>query len=508
MPATKDGYTWTPAHGTEPGGLTTVGVVTPLTNLDGTPRQIYDAVVIGAGYAGLRAGRDLVQSGHSVIMLEARDRVGGRTYTVESNGFMWEMGGTWVTHEMGYLFQELTRYGLDRDLLITHQSGSKNDYYTLNVPGATPRRMSHEEAMKIMLGAWDKFVNVDGNNCRDICPLPHAQLDNISVKRGDVERVDRLSCKDRLEQIKADLSVEETGMLIGILLHISGGTLENSSFWDMVRSHALMSWSSVNFGPIWTTYKLRKGQSHFAKSMFNEAVELGLDYSFETEVKSIKEDNPSGGFFVTVTTASGQAFRARYVVSTIPLNVLHTIQFNPPLSPLRQEAINIGHVNMMNKIHAEVSGSDLMSWNGMKLDNHIMFGYGDGVLDNGNAHIVGFGTDVRNEFIAERDPEKVEAAFKNLHPMEIKRTMFHDWVTDKYSRGGPAWWRPGYMSKYQDELQKRHHSVYFASADWAHGWRAAIDGALEQGSLAALGITRSLRSRNKKVPGTQLKANL
>lgn len=41
------------------------------------------------------------------------------------------------------------------------------------------------------------------------------------------------------------------------------------------------------------------------------------------------------------------------------------------------------------------------------------------------------------------------------------------------------------MSKYQDELQSRHGNVLFASADWAHGWRAAIDGALEQGSLAA-----------------------
>lgn len=51
------------------------------------------------------------------------------------------------------------------------------------------------------------------------------------------------------------------------------------------------------------------------------------------------------------------------------------------------------------------------------------------------------------------------------------------------------------MSKYQDELQKPHHNIFFASADWAHGWRAAIDGALEQGSIAALEITRRLRRK-------------
>lgn len=41
------------------------------------------------------------------------------------------------------------------------------------------------------------------------------------------------------------------------------------------------------------------------------------------------------------------------------------------------------------------------------------------------------------------------------------------------------------MTKYQEELQSRHGNVLFASADWANGWRAAIDGAMEQGCLAA-----------------------
>lgn len=49
------------------------------------------------------------------------------------------------------------------------------------------------------------------------------------------------------------------------------------------------------------------------------------------------------------------------------------------------------------------------------------------------------------------------------------------------------------MSKYQDELQSRHGDVFFASADWAHGWRAAIDGALEQGCQNALVVARELR---------------
>ena len=49
------------------------------------------------------------------------------------------------------------------------------------------------------------------------------------------------------------------------------------------------------------------------------------------------------------------------------------------------------------------------------------------------------------------------------------------------------------MSKYQDELQSSHGNILFASADWAHGWRAAIDGALEQGALAARKIATERR---------------
>lgn len=53
------------------------------------------------------------------------------------------------------------------------------------------------------------------------------------------------------------------------------------------------------------------------------------------------------------------------------------------------------------------------------------------------------------------------------------------------------------MSKYQDELQKRHGSIFFASGDWAHGWRASIDGAMEQGSLCAIEALRELRLKQK-----------
>lgn len=309
--------------------------------------------------------------------------------------------------------------------------------------------------------------------------------------------MDKLSCKDRLDQIQHLLTPEEKGVLSAALVHISGGNLENSSLWDMIRAQSLLVNSSLNFGDIWTTYKLREGQSALARAMFDEAVDFDLEYAFNTQVRSIVDDKRDGLSSVKVTTTAEETFSASRIVCTVPLNVLSTIQFSPPLSQKRQEAITTGHVNFMSKIHAVVEGSALTSWNGMRTPGHLLFGYGDGVTPSGDAHLVAFGADERATFTPENEPEKVVAAFNALHPMKVKKTVFHNWCTDPYSRGGPAWWPPEFMSKYQDELQKPHGPVFFASGDWAHGWRASIDGALEQGALCGIQILRELHSIDK-----------
>ena len=81
---------WTPTSTTE--GLIT-DAVQKSTPASGIKAQ-YDVIVIGAGFAGLIAARDLSQKHNlNVLLIEARDRIGGRTWTAKVLDEEIEMGG-------------------------------------------------------------------------------------------------------------------------------------------------------------------------------------------------------------------------------------------------------------------------------------------------------------------------------------------------------------------------------------------------------------------------------
>jgi monoamine oxidase len=88
-----------------------------------------DVVVVGAGFAGLTAARELAKAGKSVVVLEARDRVGGRVYQHELGNGVWsEAGGTFVGPTQDHLMALANAYNV-KTFDVYDPDGSKNVYY-------------------------------------------------------------------------------------------------------------------------------------------------------------------------------------------------------------------------------------------------------------------------------------------------------------------------------------------------------------------------------------------
>ncbi|AFK02693.1 amine oxidase [Emticicia oligotrophica DSM 17448] len=90
--------------------------------------KIYDAIVIGAGYAGLTATRELLKAEKDVLLLEARDRVGGRVYTkYYDDGSYLDLGAAWVGPTQDKIYALAREFGVGT--FPTYDEGKSTLYF-------------------------------------------------------------------------------------------------------------------------------------------------------------------------------------------------------------------------------------------------------------------------------------------------------------------------------------------------------------------------------------------
>ncbi|KAF2190888.1 amine oxidase [Zopfia rhizophila CBS 207.26] len=482
MPRTREGYVWTPSHEAE--GLTTEAVVPSSSHL----KPFYDVIVIGSGFAGLVAARDLsAVTGLRVLLLEARDRVGGRTWTSRVWGEEFEMGGTWVHWNQPHVYSELRRYDIHRNLKPSGGTldAEKNYYKPANGP---IQEIDQALADEIVKRVSSEFFSVDGMTSRQLMPYPHDPLREPAPWR----KYDHLSVKDRLDQI--DAPSFEKGLFESLVNTFGSATGRQIGFTEALRWFALGGHDILQVFELAGIYKLGKGgMTSFAKMMLED---YGGDRTFNTIVEKIYQDD----FSVSITTRRGQIFKAAHVICTIPLNCLADISFNPPLSPLRREAIRQGHINKGAKIHFSLSQTEpgwFAAANGDGTSPYC-FAFSDhnGTQAAGpsGTYCIGFGY---NGYLNDRtDYVHIVGSFKeNIRPgVDVRGYLTHDWMNDPFAKGAWCCWGPHAMGRYLEELQRPHGRVMMANADWADGWRGFVDGAIEQGAKAARDVISMLRS--------------
>ena len=417
-----------------------------------------DLVVVGGGFAGVTAAREAALRGHDVVLLEARDRLGGRTWSSEWDGIPIEYGGQWVHWHQPHTWSELTRAGLRVEV------GGDPDVAAWFV-GDERRTGTPAERDAIAERGWNRFVA----GVEDALPNPHDPLG----ASDRLERFDRLTVAERMEEV--ELTGEERDVLAAELESVTHSPLDEAGAVSILRWHALSGYSLALTQFTGGRVSIVGGTGALLGAIAGAAP---VETRLSTPVAAVAQTDER----VEVTTRSGEELAARLAIVAVPLNALGGIDFDPPLAQAKQDAIALGQASRGIKILVRARGDERMH-NAVKRAHP--FGYLDSqeLLDDGSQLLVGFGPGT--PACDAEDLPSVQRGVAELFPgFEALAATAHDWAHDEFARGTWAIHRPGWYTDFHAEMQRAEGRVVLAGSDVANGWSGFIDGAIESGLRA------------------------
>jgi len=427
---------------------------------------VLDAIVIGGGFAGVTAARELTLAGLNCTLIEARDRLGGRTWYKDWGGDAIEFGGGWVHWHQPHAWAELTRAG---------QGIGKSDGAELvSWEVAGERRTGSAEAREeITVRAWDRFVAP----AREVLPRPHDPL----FAQTALAAFDAQTIAQRLDEL--GLSEEERAVVEVELEGLAHGFLDDAGAVSVMRWHALSGYSLELTQETGGVYTFGAGTRGLIDAM---AAQAPFAQWLATPVDSI--GRAAGG--VEVRTRKGDVLQARTCVLTVPLNVLPHIRFDD-LSTAKRDAIALGQASRGIKLWLRVRG-EARGINAIAQDHPFGYLMTDRLLPDGSQLLVGFGRDAAA--IDADDRVAVQSALDRLIPgLEVVDATTHDWLADEFARGTWAIHRPGWYTRHHAAMRGPESGLVFAGSDLADGWSGFVDGAIESGLRASHQVQALLR---------------
>jgi len=414
-----------------------------------------DVVVIGAGFTGVAAGRDLTEAGLRTVVLEARDRIGGRTWyrEIPGTGVEAEYGGMFFSRAtQPYLAREIERYGIG----VTPPP----DLEAFGWVRGSERAAGIDAIRRLQASLGDSRMKASLEEVAEAFASGH---------RTDLAALD-VSADGWVAGVGAD--DEAADYLRAFLTSMGGSTLDRCSvlplLWDMIE---------LDYTPIDVFIDLGELFTDGTKSLIDAMVD-GVDVRLDSVVTRIAHDQAG----VTVGLADGSSITAAAAVVALPLNLWGDVAFDPPLAEPKRRAAATGHVGEVSKVLAIVRNAPA-SYLGAGWDTPINAAFVTKPANDGHL-FMGFSVAPRVDLA---DGEAVAAAVRaHLPDAEVVETAGHDWIADPFSKGTwlsvpPPWFTDGTF----EALIETEGRLVFAGSDIAREGAGWIEGAVASGIAAA-----------------------
>ncbi|MGH8786951.1 MAG: flavin monoamine oxidase family protein [Cupriavidus necator] len=436
-----------------------------------TPGVDYDVIVLGGGFAGVTAARDSMKNGYRTLLLEARPRLGGRTFTSIFAGHQVEMGGTWVHWSQPFVWAEIQRYKLD--VIETPEANIDADTDAVVLSEGRRQKLEGEQA-QAAFGAIARYFSSAGQMWERPYDAGH-QWNRILAD-------DKRSAADAMAAMPlTPLQRTVVNSNLSALGHCAPGAASDV---DLNRWWALAGGSMQALHDAGGRYRFRDG----TVSLIDKMVEDGKpEIRLSTPVRAVEDK----GGHVVVTTARGERITAAAVMVALPMNVLPDVEFSPPLpagviAAGREKHVGQG-IKLLVKVKGRLSRSRVLALaDPAQHPLPIAFTY---AAADDHTVLVAFGPDPKR--IDYSDKVAVQAALGDFFPQaEVEALHFQPWTEDPYSQGTWCNYRPGWFGKYYSQFQQDQGRVIFGQGDHGEGWRGFIDGAIGAGARAAERLKR------------------
>ena len=428
-------------------------------------------VVAGAGLAGLAAARELEARGAAVTLVEARDRVGGRVWTIR-DGFASrqhaEAGADLIEGEQEHV--QALAHELDLDTVRILRSGF--GYYG---PDARGRRRLHRHA--------DTFGHAAQALAREIHEFRLAEM------RWDSAIAMRLAQRSAADWLKSRRSPIDLWSGVRAFRGFFLADPEDLSLLPLVEQFA--AGGTPGQGHI---FRIRDGNDRLATEM---ARRLRGRTLLSTIVRRIRQG--SDRVTVTLEGASGQRseLEASFVVCGLPASTLRDVTFEPALPDPAHQAIRGLRYGCATRVLVQF---DRRFWNRRGRPRAFATDLPAGAFWDANEHqrgrpgILSFlaGGFASGELQQVLRGEGQGGLLRQISwlgpPSTILASRVVVWEEDPWARGGYAFFDPAFDPLWRAWLARPAGRVAFAGEHTSVRWQGYMNGAVESGLRAAAEI--------------------